>query len=105
MAGYEQLSRDDLLGLLAERDRLIDELREKIERLERLVSRNSGNSSFPPSMDDMPGRAAPRGKPRRGGGKRKPGKQPGSPGSHLAWRADPDQVDPALPGRGVRVRR
>jgi hypothetical protein len=48
VAGYEQLSRDDLLGLLAERDRLIDELREKIERLERLVSRNSGNSSFPP---------------------------------------------------------
>ena len=70
VAGYEQLSRDDLLGLLAERDRLIDELREKIERLERLVSRNSGNSSFPPSMDDLPGRAAPRGKPRRGGGKR-----------------------------------
>ena len=97
MAGYEQLSRDDLLGLLAERDRLIDELREKIERLERLVSRNSGNSSFPPSMDDMPGRAAPRGKPRRGGGKRKPGKQPGSPGSHLAWRADPDQVIPHYP--------
>jgi transposase len=96
VAGYEQLSREDLLGLLAERDRLIDELREKVERLERLISRNSGNSSFPPSMDDLPGRAAPPSKPARGG-KRKPGKQPGSPGSHLAWREDPDQVIPHFP--------
>jgi transposase len=92
VAGYEQLSREDLLGLLAERDQLIDELREKVERLERLISRNSGNSSFPPSMDDLPGRKAPERRPGRGGGKREPGKQPGSPGSYLAWRDDPDQV-------------
>src|SRR6266511_3858868 len=50
-------------------------------RLERLVSRNSGNSSMPPSTDDLPGRTPPAGQPRAGaGGKRKRGKQPGAPG-------------------------
>jgi hypothetical protein len=39
---------------------------------------------MPPSADDLPGRTPPRRKP-SAGGKRKPGKQPGSPGSHLAW--------------------
>jgi hypothetical protein len=31
-------------------------LEERLARLERLVSRNSGNSSMPPSADDLPGR-------------------------------------------------
>lgn len=33
---------------------------EKIARLERLISRNSGNSSMPPSSDDLPGQKPPR---------------------------------------------
>jgi hypothetical protein len=41
-------------------------------------------------MDDQPGRTPPPGTPARGRGKRRPGKQPGSPGHHLAWREDPD---------------
>ena len=97
MAGYERLSRDELLGLLAERDQLIAGLQEKVARLERLVSRNSGNSSMPPSADDLPGRKPPGDKPRRGGGKRKPGKQPGAPGSHLAWSQNPDKRVPHFP--------
>jgi transposase len=97
VAGYERLSRDELLGLLAGRDHLIAGLQEKIARLERLVSRNSGNSSMPPSADDLPGRKPPRDKPRRGGGKRKPGKQPGAPGSHLAWSQNPDKRVPHFP--------
>lgn len=106
MAGYEPLSREELLGLLAGRDwqiaeqaeriaaqqRVIGELRAKLERLERLVSRNSGNSSMPPSADDLPGRKPPREKLRRGVGKRSPGKQPGAPGSHLAWSENPDET-------------
>ena len=32
------------------------ELRERLARLERLVSRNSGNSSMAPSGDDLPGK-------------------------------------------------
>ena len=103
MTGYEPLSRAELLTLLAERDSRIAQLEaenadlaRRVARLERLISRNSGNSSFPPSMDDLPGRTSPRGGPARGG-KRKPGGQPGSPGSYLAWRRDPDEVVPQLP--------
>ncbi len=75
----------------------IEDLRRKVERLERLVSRNSGNSGMPPSADDLPGRKPPRAKPQRGGPKRKPGGQPGQPGSHLAWSDDPDETIPHFP--------
>ena len=40
----------------------------------------------------------PPGKPQRGKrGKRNPGKQPGAPGSSLAWSADPDRMVPHFP--------
>jgi hypothetical protein len=75
--------------------RLADQA-EKIARLERLVSRNSGNSSMPPSADDQPGKKAPERRPRRRGG-RKPGKQPGAPGAYLAWNDRPDKTVPHFP--------
>ena len=78
--------------MIAAQAEAIEELRRKVERLERLVSRNSGNSGMAPSADDLPGRKPPREKPRRGAGKRSPGKQPGAPGSHLAWSEDPDET-------------
>jgi transposase len=63
----------------------------RLARLEHLLSRNSGNSSNPPSKDDDPGKPAPPDKQRgRGGPKRARGKQPGAPGSHLAWTNDPE---------------
>ena len=80
----------------AARDAVIGDLLARVERLERLISRNSGNSSMPPSADDLPGRPPPA-KPARKAGKRKPGKQPGSPGSHLAWSEDPDDTVPHFP--------
>ena len=86
-------------ALAAENARLagqVADLAARVERLERLASRNSGNSSFPPSADDLPGRTPPRRKPSRGG-KRKPGKQPGAPGSHLAWSESPDETVPHFP--------
>jgi transposase len=43
------------------------ELARRVARLERLISRNSGNSSFPPSADDLPGRTPPKGGRPRGG--------------------------------------
>ena len=75
------------------------ELAAKVERLERLVSRNSGNSSFPPSMDAQPGRGRAKPKPKRrgAGGGRGPGKQPGAPGSFLAWSDSPDERVPRFP--------
>ena len=74
------------------------ELAARVASLERAASRNSGNSSLPPSMDDQPGRTPPPAKPKRGKGKgRNPGKQPGAPGSHLAWSESPDHVVPHFP--------
>ena len=72
------------------------ELAERVARLERLISRNSGNSSMPPSTDDLPGKKPPERRPRRGGG-RKPGKQPGAPGAYLAWREHPDKTEDVFP--------
>jgi len=69
----------------------------KIARLERLISRNSGNSSMPPSTDDQPGKKPPERKPRRGGGKRNPGRQPGAPSAYLAWNDHPDTTIPHFP--------
>jgi hypothetical protein len=77
--------------VITEQAAAVAELQAKVERLERLVSRNSGNSSFPPSMDAQPGRKRPKARRRPGDGKRDPGKQPGAPGSFLAWSAEPDQ--------------
>ena len=109
----EEMSRDELIvvvrrqaGQLAVQDRQINEmagqlaqlmeaneaLAGKLARLEHLLSRNSGNSSNPPSRDDDPGKPAPPDKQRdRGGPKRPRGKQRGAPGSHLAWTDDPDR--------------
>jgi len=98
-------ARDELI---AEQGQAIAELKsdlvalaEEVRQLRRRLGRNSGNSSMAPSADDLPGRAAPAAKPepKRGGG-RKPGKQPGAPGAHLAWSADPDRTVPHFPQGG-----
>lgn len=79
---------------IAEQDTRIAELEVKLARLEHLLSRNSGNSSMPPSKDDDPGRTPPPVKPARGGQKRMRGKQPGAPGANLSWIEAPgERVD------------
>jgi transposase len=89
----------DLSAQITELTALVRELREQLDAARRAASRNSGNSSMPPSADDLPGRRAPapRGK---AGGDRKPGKQPGAPGAHLAWSAEPDETVPLFPEGG-----
>jgi transposase len=70
------------------------ELAGRVARLERVVSRNSGNSSLPPSSDDvLPGRGRTKGG-RRGGGAagRRRGKQPGAEGRWLPWADVPDET-------------
>jgi transposase len=71
----------------------------KLARLEHLLSRNSGNSSSPPSQDDGPGKPPPpEKKARRGSGPaRARGKQPGAPGSHLAWTDTPNHREDRFP--------
>lgn len=78
----------------------------KVARLEHVLSRNSGNSSSPPSRDDIPGKTPPPEKVKRGDGgpKRKKGKQPGAARANLAWTDVPDDhVDWFLEGR-LRLR-
>jgi transposase len=79
---------------------LLAELREQLEVALRAASRNSGNSSMPPSSDDLPGRRPPARKERRAGEradrKRNRGKQPGAPGAAMRWEK-PDKVIDHLP--------
>ena len=104
MSALEDLSREELIALaraqverIAEQDARIAELVEanqqlahRLARLEHLLSRNSQNSSLPPSRDDDAGRTPA--KPSSGGASRRSrGKQPGAPGSNLAWREAPDE--------------
>ena len=90
--------------VIAEQAAAIEELRAdvvalaaEVRDLRRRLGRNSGNSSMAPSADDLPGRTPPSAKPKRGKGGRQPGKQPGAPGSHLAWSASPDETVPHFP--------
>ena len=68
---------------------LVAELRGQLEAALRSASRNSGNSSMPPGSDDLPGRRPPARRERRAAEraekKRKPGKQPGTPGAAMRW--------------------
>ncbi len=95
--------RDALIRAQAERitalEAVVADLRERLEAAERAGSRNSGNSSMPPSSDDLPGRKPPR-KQRRAAErteKKKRGKQPGSPGASMTWEV-PDRTEDHYPG-------
>jgi transposase len=102
----EEMSREELIAVVraqAEQltsmagqvEQLLDtntELAAKLARVEHLLSRNSQNSSSPPSRDGDPGRTpAPEKKRRDAGSGRSRGKQPGAAGSNLGWTEEPDQ--------------
>lgn len=82
--------------LVAERD----ELEQRNQELSRRVGLNSTNSSKPPSSDGLKrkrrtARSPERERRRRLG--RKPGKQKGTPGHHLAMTSSPDHVVELVP--------
>jgi transposase len=100
VAGLEELPRAELVELAQSQARRIGELEaenaqlsERLERVERLLSRNSSNSSMPPSSDETPGKTAPR-RERRAADRaaRKRGKQSGAEGHALAWAEHPQVV-------------
>jgi hypothetical protein len=76
---------------------LVAELQGKLDAALRAASRNSGNSSMPPSADDLPGRRPQARKERRAAEraekKRKPGKQPGASGAAMRWRRADEVLD------------
>lgn len=87
MAGLEELSREELIALVSAQAKLIEELRAEVAELKRQAGRNSQNSSTPPSADGL-AKPPPRSMRTRSG--RKPGKQDGAAGFHLAQVAEPD---------------
>ena len=114
----EEMSRDELIvvvrrqaGQLAMQDRQISEMAVqltelmeanevlvgRLAKLEYLLSRNSGNSSNPPSKDDDPGRTPPPENKRGKGPTRPRGKQRGAAGSHLPWTENPDDRQDRFP--------
>jgi transposase len=86
-----------LRAVNAEQTRLIAQLRGRVAELERWLAKDSSTSSKPPSSDGLAKRPAPTRQRRTGG--RRPGKQPGTPGAHLAQVPQPDQVVVHAPER------
>ncbi len=76
-----------LRAMVVQQAQLIERLTVEMAELRARLAMNSRNSSKPPSSD---GYAKPAPKSRRVRSGKKPGKQPGDPGHHLAQRADPD---------------
>lgn len=93
---------------IAALEALVADLREQLETLLRERSRNSGDSSLPPSSDDaVPGRGQSR-QQRRAAGRaagRKRDKQPGSPGTSMTWevRTGPRTATRRGPARAARA--
>ena len=81
----------ELAARLAEAYRLIAELTARVEQLERQAARDSSTSSRPPSSDSPYGKKEPRDRSLRERGKRRPGKQPGEPGTTMSLVDDPDE--------------
>jgi transposase len=98
----EGLSREELLALLAVKDARIDallvqvgELTAQVQALVLKLGKDSSNSSKPPSSDGPGSRdRRPRGGSSRKASGRKPGKQPGDPGTALRLVEDPDERIP-----------
>jgi transposase len=80
----------------AEQAHLIARLQARVAELERRLGKDSSNSSKPPSSDGLAKATCPA---RGDGGRRRPGKQPGAPGAHLAQVADPDEIVVHVPNR------
>ena len=102
-AGDERPSYDELAALVIEQARVIAELRERVAALEaenaelkRRLGMDSTNSSKPPSSDSPFTKPAPKSLRRKSG--RKPGGQPGHPGSTLALVDNPNERKRHEPG-------
>lgn len=85
-----RLPHAELAALLAEAYRLIGRLQARVEELERQAGQDSSTSSRPPSSDS-PYKKKPRDRSLRERGKRRPGKQPGEPGTTMKLVDDPDE--------------
>jgi transposase len=93
-SGNDEVER--LSALLLEKDVQIAALTARIAELEKLLGRNSKNSSLPPSAEGFT--KAPVA-PNRAARRRRPGKQTGDPGHRLEPVSNPDYVVTHSPGQ------
>jgi transposase len=96
MPGAPRPSYEQLAALVVAQAERIAQLEAEVAELRRQVGQNSRNSSKPPSSDPPFAKPAPKSLRRKSG--RKPGGQPGHPGSTLEQVADPDEVQRHEPG-------
>ena len=96
---YEELAAENaqLRAENAELRAMMAAVRDEVAELKRQVGQNSRNSSKPPSSDSPFTKPAPKSLRRRSG--RKPGGQPGHPGSTLALVDNPNERKRHEPGR------
>lgn len=78
-----------VMGLLAQHQREMAALTTRVADLEARLAKDSHNSGKPPSSDGL-SKPAPRSLRQKSG--RRPGGQPGHPGSSLGWSQSPDQI-------------
>ena len=111
MLGLGEMSREELLALLAAQTPTIETLTARLDALEaesaalraenvelkRRLAQNSRNSSQPPSSDGAEQVPPPRSL--RGKTSRKPGKQPGAQGFGLELVDDPEEIADHVPDR------
>ena len=95
-SGGGRPSYDELAALVVEQARAIEELRAENAELKRRLGMDSTNSSKPPSSDSPFTKPAPKSLRRKSG--RKPGGQPGHPGSTLALVDNPTERKRHEPG-------
>jgi transposase len=84
-----RLSYEELAAENVQLRELVEVLRAEVAELRRRLGQNSQNSSQPPSSDSVFDKPAPKSLRKRSG--RRPGGQPGHPGSTLRQVADPDR--------------
>lgn len=84
---YSAAHIQSLLAIIEEQNKIIADLKKRIQELEAQLNKNSRNSSRPPSMDGY--RRPPS---QRKKGERSPGGQKGHKGQTLDWVETPDQV-------------
>src|SRR5688572_18320902 len=87
--GSSAPSYEELAALVVAQAAQIATLTARVAELERRLGLNSRNSSKPPSSDGL---AKPPPKSLRTKSGRRPGKQPGTPGSTLRQVAVPDEI-------------
>jgi transposase len=78
VSAWDELSREELLALVAAQATMIEALTERVAQLERRVAADSSNSSRPPSSDGPWEMKPAKKRSSRTRSGRKPGKQPGT---------------------------